>query len=80
MSKTEPGDPPVLQGQGDAGKTGYDAPVGTINRRLDLRLRLLALDTRLDMDPGADAHAVLGAAESHKIDEAELTVHYTRPE
>ncbi|WP_404385713.1 YbhB/YbcL family Raf kinase inhibitor-like protein [Caenispirillum salinarum] len=78
MSQTDPDDLPIEQARGDAGKTGYDAPVGTISKRLDLRLRLLALDRTLDMQPGADAHAVIEAAEAAAKDEAVLTFHYTR--
>lgn len=78
MSKKAPQDPPVLQALTDADMTGYDAPLGTVNRRMDFHLRLLALDRKLDMEPGADAHTVLAAAEAHKIGEAALMVHYTR--
>lgn len=57
---------------------GYDGPQGTVGRRLQLRFRLMALDTVLEAEAGADADEILAAAEEAIIDEAELPVVWER--
>lgn len=80
MSKPEPDEPQGLrQGTADSGKTGYDAPVGTINRPERMRARLMALDTRLDLQPGADFAAFQKAVAGHVVEETEQDFEYARP-
>lgn len=81
MTKPEPDEPSgLVQGTADSGKTGYDAPVGTINRPQRMRVRLLALDRRLDLAPAADSGAFRQAVQGHVLEEAERRFEYLRPE
>lgn len=80
MSKPEPDAPAgLVQGTASSGKTGYDAPVGTLNRPERLALHLFALDGPPDLDPAADADAFDAAIAPHTIARAETRFTYTRP-
>ena len=53
--KRDPKEPPdVLQGRNALDNVGYDGPLGTLNRTIRYRFRLLALDAPLDLPPGVD--------------------------
>ena len=80
--KTKP-DPDVpegmVQGTGDQDMPGYQPPVGVMDRPQDLCLRLLALDTRLDLAPGAPVAEFMKAIEGHVIEEGAVRFQYVRP-
>ena len=77
--KRDPKEPvDVLQGQNSLGNVGYDGPLGTLNRPIRYRFRLLALDQPLDLPPGLDKAAFLKAASDHVLEHADLTVTYER--
>lgn len=69
----------MVQGTGDQDDTGYQPPVGVMDRPQRLCLRLLALDTRLDLPPGAPVADFEKAVEGHVLDEADVRFEYVRP-
>ena len=66
-----------LQGKNDAGKLGYmgPAPPSGVHRYF---FRLYALDTMLDLEPGASFNDVQAAINGHMIAQAELMGTYER--
>lgn len=66
-----------MQGRNDAGKLGYvgPAPPSGVHRYF---FRLYALDSRLDLEPGASPVQVANAMEGHVIAQAELMGTYER--
>ena len=66
------------QGKNDFGKLGYGGPSpppGPVHRYY---FRLLALDKKLGLEPGATMKQVLAAAEGHTLARAELMGRYGR--
>ena len=69
---------PLLQGRNSLGNVGYDGPQGTVGREFRYRIRLMALDTPLELGPGAERKAVEKAVTGHLLAEAELRTCYRR--
>ena len=77
--KADPKEPvDVLQGENSLENVGYDGPLGTLNRTIRYRFRLLALDAPLDVPPGIDKKRFLKASAGHVLDQADLVVTYDR--
>lgn len=73
----------TVTGVGTHGKNGWQrlgyggpCPPGTSEHRY--QFRLYALDTRLDLDPGATKRQVVDAMEGHVLGHGELTARYGR--
>jgi Raf kinase inhibitor-like YbhB/YbcL family protein len=66
-----------VQGTNDAGQIGYmgPCPPSGVHRYF---VRLFALDTELDLEPGATLQQVVTAMQGHKLAETELIGRYTR--
>lgn len=69
----------MVQGTGDQDSAGYQPPVGVLNRPQDLCLRVLALDTTLELGPGTPVSQFEQAISGHVIDEGEVRFQYVRP-
>lgn len=79
QGKAEPDEPRGMrQGTADAGQTGYEPPVGTLDRAQPLRIRLLALNNPLGLPAGAKVEDVHSAVSSLVIDEAKTQFNYVR--
>jgi Raf kinase inhibitor-like YbhB/YbcL family protein len=67
----------MLQGKNDFGRSGYDGPCppGGTHRYY---FKLYALDSLLDMEPGADKETLLKAMEGHVLGKAVLMGRYSR--
>jgi Raf kinase inhibitor-like YbhB/YbcL family protein len=77
--KREPQEPVhLMQGTNSLGNIGYDGPQGTVGRIFRYRIRLLALDTLLDLEPGLDRQQLEKAMAGHVLGEAELHGRYER--
>ena len=77
--KRDPKEPVgVLQGQNALGNVGYDGPLGTLNRSIRYRFRLLAFDAPLDLPPGVDKEGFLQASSGHVLEQSDLIVTYER--
>jgi Raf kinase inhibitor-like YbhB/YbcL family protein len=77
--KADPKEPvDVLQGRNALGNVGYDGPLGTLNRTIRYRFRLLALDALLDLSPGLDKEAFEQAISGHVLEQSDLIVSYER--
>jgi Raf kinase inhibitor-like YbhB/YbcL family protein len=72
------GPTPLLQGVNDFGRTGYAGPCPPPGETHTYVFRLLALDSELGLEPGADRAALDDASEGHVIGEARLEAQYTR--
>lgn len=70
-------EPEGIPGVGTSGHTGYFGPCPP-DREHRYFLRLYALDTRLDLRPGATRAQLEEAMEGHVIDKAELMGRYER--
>ena len=66
------------QGKNGFGKIGYGGPCPPKGKPHRYYFRLYALDTRLDLAPGATKGALLEAMEGHLVGEAELMGRYGR--
>jgi Raf kinase inhibitor-like YbhB/YbcL family protein len=66
-----------VQGTNDAGQIGYmgPCPPSGVHRYF---VRLFALDTELDLEPGATLQQVIAAMQRHKLEEAEFMGRYGR--
>jgi hypothetical protein len=67
----------AVQGRNGFGKTGYAGPCPPSGIHHYV-FHLYALDTLLNLQPGATKQDVLKAMEGHVLSEAELTGLYTR--
>jgi Raf kinase inhibitor-like YbhB/YbcL family protein len=77
--KADPKEPvDVLQGRNALGNVGYDGPLGTLNRTIRYRFRLLALDVPLDLSSGLDKEAFEQAISGHVLEQSDLIVTYER--
>ncbi|MGE0394229.1 MAG: YbhB/YbcL family Raf kinase inhibitor-like protein [Vicinamibacterales bacterium] len=74
--------PPELAGAFQAHTTfdanGYRGPQPPVGQTHRYRFRVLALDTQIDLPPGAPASQVWQALQGHIIGEGSLVVPYTR--
>ena len=78
--KREPEAPmPVRQGSNGLGNVGYDGPQGTVGRTFRYRIRLLALDRAMELEPGLSKHEFERAVRGHVLGEAELHAVFERP-
>jgi phosphatidylethanolamine-binding protein (PEBP) family uncharacterized protein len=68
----------VLHGRNALGNVGYDGTLGTLNRPIRYRFRLLALDQPLELPPRLDREAFLAAASGHVLEQSDLIVTYER--
>jgi Raf kinase inhibitor-like YbhB/YbcL family protein len=68
----------VRQGRNALDNVGYNGPLGTVNRSIRYRFRLLALDAPLDLPPGADKREFLEASAGHVLDQSDLVATYER--
>jgi hypothetical protein len=66
------------QGRNDFDNIGYGGPCPSDGKAHRYVVRIYALDTKLDLEPGARREEVLDALEGHVIEQAELTGHYGR--
>lgn len=73
-----PGPTPLTQGTNDFGDIGYGGPCPPEGETHTYVFRLLALDAKLDLPPGADRAAFDAASEGHVLAEARLEAPYTR--
>ncbi len=73
----EGAEPDGTPGTNSWGRTGYGGPCPPHGTHRYV-FRLLALDTRLGLAPGATKAAVLDAAAGHVLAEATLVGHYSR--
>ena len=80
VEKTEkPGIDGAVQGQNTAGEIGYQGPAPPAGHgEHHYHFKLYALDTELDLGPGADKQAVLGKIEDHVLARGELVGTYQR--
>jgi Raf kinase inhibitor-like YbhB/YbcL family protein len=69
--------PVGLQGTNDSGEVGYMGPCPPSGTHR-YYVRLYALDTELNLDPGAPHKAVVSAMQGHILDQAELMGKYTK--
>lgn len=69
----------VEYGTTDEGNVGYDGPLGALGQTFHYRLRLFALDSPVDLPPGADRSALMKAISSRLIEEAQLSARYQSP-
>jgi Raf kinase inhibitor-like YbhB/YbcL family protein len=77
--KADPKEPvDVLQGRNALGNVGYDGPLGTLDRTVRYRFRLLALDAPLDLSSGLDKEAFEQAICGHVLEQSDLIVTYER--
>jgi len=67
----------MVQGENDFGRIGYGGPCppGGTHRYY---FRLYALDTELDLEPGATKQELLDAMEGHILEETQLMGRYSR--
>ena len=68
----------VRQGENDFGDAGYGGPCPPGGDEHRYVFRLLALDTPLDLEPGADRAAFDDVVAPHVLAEAQLTATYAR--
>ncbi|OWK36347.1 YbhB/YbcL family Raf kinase inhibitor-like protein [Fimbriiglobus ruber] len=68
----------VAQATTDFGRTGYGGPAPPPGKPHRYFFRLFALDTRLDLDPGASHQEVRAAMEGHILAEGEFMGTYGR--
>lgn len=68
----------AVHGQTSAGRMGYEGPCPPPGRPHRYRFFLYALDTSLDLKPGATKQAVLQAIQGHILAEAQLVGTYGR--
>lgn len=79
-----PDDPTVeglgaaVQGENDFGRIGYDGPCPPPGKEHRYRFRVYALDTTLNLSPGATRDRVERAMEGHVVAEAEMVGVYGR--
>ena len=66
------------QGRNDFGKTGYNGPCPPAGKPHRYYFRLFALDTRLDLKPGARKKELEGAMKGHVLAQAEWMGKYGR--
>lgn len=74
----DPNTPYGLQGRNDFGKIGYGGPCPPPGSKHRYYFLILALDTKLDLEPGAKAKDVLKAAEGHILAKGEYMGYYGR--
>jgi Raf kinase inhibitor-like YbhB/YbcL family protein len=67
------------QGQNDFGKTGYGGPAPPPGKPHRYYFKIYALDTRLDLQPGATRQQVEKAMKGHILARGELMGTYGRP-
>ncbi len=67
-----------LQGKNDFGKIGYGGPAPPAGPAHRYFFRIYALDTMLDLKPGATRDALLGAMEDHVLAEGDIMGRYGR--
>jgi hypothetical protein len=67
-----------LQGKNDFGEMGYGGPAPPPGKVHRYRFHLYALDTELELEPGASKQDVLKAMEGHVLAEGEITGTYSR--
>jgi hypothetical protein len=63
----------AIQGKNDFDAIGYRGPCPPPGKPHHYHFHLFALDSTLDLDPGASRRQVLTAIEGHVLDEARLT-------
>lgn len=68
----------ATQGTNSFGQLGYDGPCPPPGRAHHYHFRLIALDSRLDLGPGADAGEVEAAASGHILASTELVGVFSR--
>jgi Raf kinase inhibitor-like YbhB/YbcL family protein len=66
------------QGVNDFGEAGYDGPSPPRGKPHRYFFRLYALDTRLDLGPGASRHQLLKAMDGHVLAQGQLMGRYGR--
>ena len=74
----EPGPPGAIQGRNDYGRLGYGAPCPPRGEAHTYFFRLYALDTRLDLPPGATRAQVLDAMRGQILAQTEMQAEYRR--
>lgn len=82
-----PGDVPAqerlsdgsVQGKNSWGRIGYGGPCPPSGSTHEYAFKLYALDTMLEVDPGAKKNEVLNAVEGHILAEGQLAARYSRP-
>lgn len=67
------------QGQNSSNRLGYGGPCPPGGQRHNYVFKLYAVDTSLDLEPGASKAEILQAMEGHILDQAELVGAYTSP-
>jgi Raf kinase inhibitor-like YbhB/YbcL family protein len=67
------------QGRNDFGGLGYGGPKPPAGKPHRYVFKLYALDSRLNLQPGASKAEVERAMQGHVLDEAKLTGRYARP-
>jgi Raf kinase inhibitor-like YbhB/YbcL family protein len=78
VAKTERPDVGGLQGQNDFGNVGYNGPCPPPGSPHRYRFTLYALDTSVDLEPGASKQDLLRAIEGHILGQAQLVGTYQR--
>ncbi|MCD1295930.1 YbhB/YbcL family Raf kinase inhibitor-like protein [Methanocella sp. CWC-04] len=68
----------AIQGKNDFGDIGYTGPRPPPGKQHEYYFRLYAIDTKLDLSPGATKDDVMHALKGHVIDDVELTGTYSR--
>lgn len=69
----------AIQGRNDFGRLGFSAPCPPVLTTATYRLALFALDTTLDLPPGASEDDVLAASNGHVLARVQVTTTYLRP-
>ncbi|MBZ0184887.1 MAG: YbhB/YbcL family Raf kinase inhibitor-like protein, partial [Candidatus Obscuribacterales bacterium] len=68
----------IIQGQNDFKKIGYNGPAPPRGAAHHYHFKLLALDTKLDLKPGATKKQFSEAIKGHIIGQTELVAIYSR--
>lgn len=68
----------IMQGKNTQNKIGYDGPCPPPGKIHHYHFKLFALDTLLDLQPGATKEMVLQAIKGHILAQAEVVGLYTR--
>jgi Raf kinase inhibitor-like YbhB/YbcL family protein len=68
-----------LQGRNDFGGLGFAAPCPPVLTTASYRLSLYALDSALDLAPGATEAAFMQAVAGHVLDQVQISCSYLRP-
>ncbi|WP_067048980.1 YbhB/YbcL family Raf kinase inhibitor-like protein [Methanofollis ethanolicus] len=69
----------MVQGTNSYGRIGYLGPCPPRGEAHRYYFRVYGLDTRLDLAPGSDQHALVAAMQGHALEYGEIFAMYRRP-